>query len=155
MSLSLKASADGLSLDLLLGATLVATFSTSGIEAGTLIASDAEAQGFTNLKKLLTPEKLAKAFQGSNQTIAANGYQKLPGGLILQWGSATGINNSAATNITFPIAFPNACRSVVATHVSPTGPVSRIVEVLIQTPTYFDARSNTTSNAIYWFAIGY
>jgi hypothetical protein len=37
---------------------------------------------------------------------AANGYQKLPNGLIIQWGTV-GTSNGSAT-ITFPIAFPNA-----------------------------------------------
>lgn len=44
--------------------------------------------------------------------LAGGGYQKLPGGLIIQWGSAvssgTGTGNWVAT---LPIAFPNACRS--------------------------------------------
>ncbi|MDB5822154.1 MAG: hypothetical protein JWR21_858 [Herminiimonas sp.] len=40
----------------------------------------------------------------------AAGYQKLPGGLIIQWGSQT-IGN--ATAIGFPIPFPNACLQVV------------------------------------------
>lgn len=46
------------------------------------------------------------------RSYGANGYQKLPGGLIVQWGkippaavaSGTAIDNT----ITFPIAFPNA-----------------------------------------------
>lgn len=38
---------------------------------------------------------------------AASGYQKLPGGLILQWGTFGG-STSGDTAIVFPIAFPNA-----------------------------------------------
>jgi hypothetical protein len=34
----------------------------------------------------------------------ASGYQKLPGGMIIQWGTC-----AAAANITFSIAFPTAC----------------------------------------------
>ena len=44
-------------------------------------------------------------FSGSH---VANGYQKLPGGLILQWGkSAVTVENQ-----NFPIAFPNACLAI-------------------------------------------
>ena len=35
-----------------------------------------------------------------------SGYQKLPGGLIIQWGKYTG-NNTTGVSLTFPIAFPN------------------------------------------------
>lgn len=45
---------------------------------------------------------------------SANGYQKLPGGTIIQWGLASAPDDSSAT-LTFPIAFPNACLSVTAT----------------------------------------
>ncbi len=38
-----------------------------------------------------------------------DGYQKLPSGLIIQWGHTT------AHYVTFPIAFPNAVLSAVAT----------------------------------------
>ena len=45
--------------------------------------------------------------------LSGNGYQKLPSGLIIQWGSQsqTTDSNSNAT-YTFPAAFPNACFSV-------------------------------------------
>lgn len=61
-----------------------------------------------------------KAFGGSAQlgyssaffaTFAANGYQKLPSGLIVQWGSVTS-SASADVTATFPIALPNACRAI-------------------------------------------
>ena len=39
-------------------------------------------------------------------SLAANGWQKLPSGLIIQWGSGSYSGGSSA--ITFPVAFPNA-----------------------------------------------
>lgn len=45
-------------------------------------------------------------------SLAANGYQKLPSGLIIQWGAATPSGGTAT--ITFPIAFPVACTSIVS-----------------------------------------
>lgn len=41
----------------------------------------------------------------------ANGYQKLPGGLILQWGSGT-TPAGGGLAFTLPIVFPNACLAV-------------------------------------------
>lgn len=42
-------------------------------------------------------------FTGSNQSFGVSGYQKLPGGLILQWGYITGFSRYT---ITLPTAFP-------------------------------------------------
>lgn len=42
----------------------------------------------------------------------ANGYQRLPSGLIIQWGIGSVANNGT---INFPIAFPNACLDVKLT----------------------------------------
>ncbi|KVC88167.1 hypothetical protein WI77_23105 [Burkholderia ubonensis] len=46
-------------------------------------------------------------------SIASNGYQKLPSGLIIQWGSVlvsyTVANQFLYTPVAWPIAFPNAC----------------------------------------------
>ena len=39
-------------------------------------------------------------------SMAANGYQKLPSGLIIQWGT-TATNTSGVANVTLPIAFPS------------------------------------------------
>lgn len=54
-------------------------------------------------------------FTGANQSLNANGYQRLPGGLIMQWGRtpSVGIDSSAA--VTFPTAFTSAVYSVVVT----------------------------------------
>lgn len=70
------------------------------------IATAAEAQAFT-ANKAIDGAKLAAALQGANQSLGGTGYQKLPGGLILQWGQYT-FSSSSTANVTFPIAFPNA-----------------------------------------------
>lgn len=43
---------------------------------------------------------------------SANGYQKLPGGIIIQWGENTS-TSTTAVNMSFPISFPTACWQVV------------------------------------------
>ncbi|WP_225402494.1 gp53-like domain-containing protein [Escherichia coli] len=47
-------------------------------------------------------------------SVSGTGYQKLPSGFILQWGSigAPGIAQDVVTH--FPIAFPNRCLRVLA-----------------------------------------
>lgn len=54
----------------------------------------------------------AWATLGAGQSLAENGWQRLPSGLIVQWGAAT----TSAGNLTvaFPTAFPNACYGVFA-----------------------------------------
>ncbi|MBW5804096.1 hypothetical protein FOZ70_04960 [Burkholderia sp. COPS] len=51
-------------------------------------------------------------FTGSfNASLGGNGYQKLPSGLIIQWGNVSVPANSNPM-IAFPVAFPNACLSL-------------------------------------------
>lgn len=79
-------------------------------------ASTSQSQALTSNTSLVTPLRLKEAFQGSNQSITGptNGYQKLPGGLILQWGvQQTPIGGS--TTVTFPITFPSACNQFLVT----------------------------------------
>ncbi|AOJ05143.1 hypothetical protein WS70_25860 [Burkholderia mayonis] len=47
-------------------------------------------------------------------SIALNGYQKLPSGLIIQWGAFTS-SASGDTSVAWPIAFPSTCLSVIST----------------------------------------
>lgn len=49
---------------------------------------------------------------GGIASLSATGYQKLPSGLIEQWGIVT-TSASADTTFTFPVAFPNAVVAIV------------------------------------------
>ena len=44
-----------------------------------------------------------------------NGYQKLPSGLVLQWGVSSSIPDESSIIASFPIVFPNDCLSIQAT----------------------------------------
>ena len=78
-------------------------------QAGLLeIATALEAQTFT-ANKAIDGAKLTDAFKGANSSLSTNGYQKLPSGLIIQWGQITGSYN--ANTFSFPLAFPTACLS--------------------------------------------
>ncbi len=92
-------------------------------------------------------------FTGTNQSLSANGYQRLPNGAILQWGY------NAPSTVTFPIAFPNACRSVVATGDNGAGGSGLTVRCVSLTKTNFVLGSDVCCSNIarnrYWIAVGY
>jgi hypothetical protein len=90
------------------------------------------------------------SFTGSNQSLSANGYQKIPGGLIIQWGS--GIASSSGSTFTFPIAFPTACRSINVTD-GTTSSFSGVSVGSLTTTTFF--ATSTDSQLVYWIAVGY
>lgn len=86
----------------------------------------------------------------------ANGYLKLPSGLIIQWGSAT-TSASADVAVTFPIAFPSAAASVsvIGTQGSPCFAGQNSL-----TATGFNVNAYTPGSArnatgVFWMAIGY
>lgn len=58
----------------------------------------------TRSQALATMQMFANEFVAS---LAGNGYQKLPSGLIVQWGVTGYVGNGAVLAITFPITFPN------------------------------------------------
>ncbi|WP_322066576.1 gp53-like domain-containing protein [Burkholderia ubonensis] len=47
-------------------------------------------------------------------SLAANGYQKLPSGLIIQWGSVPNIPAGGNVTVNYPISFPNGLLSISA-----------------------------------------
>ena len=59
---------------------------------------------------------------GFGASVASTGYQKLPSGLIIQWGNTTTPGGTGATlgpaTSNFPIAFPNGCVFAVGTLVN-------------------------------------
>lgn len=96
-------------------------------------------------------------FAGS---LGFNGYQKLPTGLIIQWGALNVNGTSGAvgtTDISFPIAFPTAFRHLSAL-MSTNDPSMRFTGFDIGNTTTTKVRFTyvtPTSNSIYWMAIGY
>ncbi len=93
----------------------------------------------------------------------ANGYQLQPSGLILQWGTIA-TSSSGPVTVTFPIAFPTACRSIVGTAVLNSAIAVESVEIGSLTATTFSVATvyqTTLSNAglsadssVRWIAIG-
>lgn len=89
-----------------------------------------------------------------------NGYQRLPNGLILQWGITLSIRDEQELVTSFPITFPTACLSVHLTEKQKSSYHSAAghVAVINLTTKNFTAWFNSTqsvSTSCYWFAIGY
>lgn len=70
---------------------------------GPVVATAAQSRAQTDNTVFISPLQLANAFTGSRQQTTQNGYQYLPGGLIIQWGRSTDTLNSAP--VTFPVPF--------------------------------------------------
>src|SRR5690606_26958226 len=94
------------------------TYSKAEIDDKTAIASSGQTQALSDNTVLLTPLGLNTAFKGANQSLTVNGYQKLPGGLIMQWCEGVLIDSSAGNvqqTVNFPITFPNGVLRVFVT----------------------------------------
>lgn len=120
------------------------------------LATASEAQLYADTLKAITPATLNQAFMGSNQLMSNPGYQKLPGGMIWQFGVDT-VNNSKT--ITFPIAFPNnifSISAVVDYYMTPAGDEFAQVGNVTKTSFLANPRSiNHTPNGLFWWmAIG-
>lgn len=88
----------------------------------------------------------------------AAGYQKLPSGLIIQWGSATagvGATGNTGNAINFSVSFPNICHQVVVSYDNGGGKVIAGAAGSF-TKTNFLMRCDATSGVYVfrWFAIG-
>jgi len=87
-------------------------------------------------------------------SLVTNGYQKLPSGLIIQWGQNTS-EPSGSTLYSFPIAFPNA---VFVGFAEVTSSVSADITVrfIPKSKSQFMLDCSYSSNLpAYWMAIGY
>ena len=79
-------------------------FHQIGEELRTVITAAGLTPSNTVLNQLLSA---LNAGWGMAKSLTNPGYVTLPGGLILQFGTANSASSSGA--ITFPVAFPNAC----------------------------------------------
>lgn len=90
-------------------------------------------------------------------SLTASGWQKLPSGLIVQWGSSASGGTSAGATITLPIAFTNAMLQGLAID---TGAVCAAGGIDSMTTTQFklygrDFNGNYAAFTMRWLAIGY
>jgi hypothetical protein len=94
----------------------------------------------------------------ASSSASSSGYQKLPSGLIIQWGAST-TPSGGSQAVTFPLAFPGAVRSVSLTNAG--GAVNNTASVQSPTASGFTANTYTASTGVgitcsyNWIAIGY
>ena len=139
---------------------------TETVQGSAEVATDAEAQGLVLDTRMMTPLKLKNAFKGTNQSLAANGFQKLPGGLIIQCGTATVTSSGTSTTgeaaVTFPVAFPSALVNISLTLNRPSGAATGVTAPYfrLQTVSGFNAGLDQVDSSdlpytVHWQALGY
>jgi len=75
------------------------------------LASQQEAKDGVDEFKAITPLTLKASFTQS-MVIGQSGWQRLPSGLIFQWGKVA-CAERANTNVIFPVSFPTGCVHIV------------------------------------------
>lgn len=93
---------------------------------------------------------IADAFTGTQTT---NGYQKLLGGLTMQWGYVPR-GSSGILSISFPISFQDTCLNI-QTQLKHTSQNYQPAAVDNVTKTGFTAYWGNDAVGVFWFAIGY
>ena len=93
------------------------------------------------------------------QSLATSGYQKLPNGLIMQWGySSIAGGNTGGSTVTFPITFPTAFLGI-NTQISDTITSTITTALLISSVSTSSVQLGTTftggSLPVYWSVLGY
>ena len=136
--------------------TQLATESLAGIIK---ISTTAQVSAGTDNTTAVSPAKLKELYTlGSTKT--QNGYQKLPGGLIIQWGGATFSETTGQPGevITLPIEFPNAFLRITGTD---GGFGANAIGITIISKSQFKCWGRIVSSgafsdtAFHWVAIGY
>lgn len=102
-----------------------------------------------------TPNQAVNLGQFASAKVA-NGYQMLPGGLILQWGSTPSIPYLSETLFIFPIAFPTAAlfATQIPTILNPVPQTSPVISML-SASSCSGTNSTGVNNTFLTFAIGY
>jgi hypothetical protein len=108
---------------------------------------------------LVQPVGVGQAMQNFSNSLTTSGYQKLPSGLIIQWGTGTAVASGTST-VTFPITFPNACLNVVGTPMYATSANNCMCTLNSNTNSQavfymYDYTNGTLLIAPKWFAVGY
>ncbi len=132
------------------------TYTKTEVDGKTTVASTAQAQAWASNTTLMTPLRLTEAFKGGNQSLVSTGFQKLPGGVIIQWGVGTLTSTGVVQTFNYPIAFPN--ESYVTIGSDGVGGIPSIENMAVEkdTLTQFKAyrSTGTGSTGFYYVAIG-
>lgn len=146
----------------LIYATGTDTFATTDLTAfARTLLDDAGADAARATLGAVSSTDVDAKFTGTNVSLAANGYQKLPSGLIIQWGYYNGSLDDRSAPINYPIAFPNSTFSIAATAEGRTAAsgssfIAAHVQKVSLTQFILHGSGTTTVTTGYsWIAIGY
>lgn len=94
------------------------------------------------------------------RSLGANGYQKFPGGLLIQWGSVgTSIAGNSTGSVTFPLGFPVTVCSVITTIRGNNGVSGDqgTIDVYSEGVSGFSYKhtGDNSVSGMFWVAIGY
>ncbi len=92
---------------LILSNVVVVPDATDTVKGKVELATNTEALGGSDTTRAVTSAGLA-----SSKNLSASGYMKLPGGLVLQWGTAGNVPSGGNVAVTLPVA--NSTASYVA-----------------------------------------
>lgn len=134
-------------------ATDVLYVGTDGTQTS-IVMSPGDTAEFTSAGSFWFLSGGSKSLAGSSSVFgaskAATGYQKLPSGLIIQWGTVAA--TIGGTAVSFPIAYPNAVTSLgIATYSG--GTVLTVANTLLSTG--FNAVSASGTPSVSWISLGY
>lgn len=135
------------------------TIYTGAVSASSLVlgaGDNAQFVQFNNSQWLAVGAVSLKTAAIFGASKAANGYQKLPSGLIIQWGAVNDASTAASLALVFPIAFPVNCASLIcmAWQSQGTGPIYTHIGRAAAGATV--TRGGTAGGYQYdWLAIGY
>jgi hypothetical protein len=89
--------------------TPIGATTASTVRGTTITATTGFVGNLTGNASTVTNGVYTTNFTGSNQSLGTNGYQKLPGGLIMQWGSVYigNLSDNASATFSYPITFPS------------------------------------------------
>ena len=137
--------------------TVLSTESLAGIIK---ISTTAQVGAGTDNTTAVSPYKLKELYtKGSAK--AQNGYQKLPSGVILQWGTVADGSNpgDAPVDVVFPLVFPTTCLNVTATRKTLANSFGDGVVCIVSYSSGSARFQLTTWSGVVtgftWFAIGY
>lgn len=109
------------------------------------IATDAEALAGSATDKAIVPSNFLQ------RLFSTTGYQKFPGGLIIQWGRKNTTTNGITT-FSYPTSFPNGVRFIIPHEIGG----NRLFNLFNPTQSNFQIEPiGTASNSLWWIAIGY
>jgi hypothetical protein len=125
-------------------------FIDGGSSIGPVVATAAQSRAQTDNTVFISPLQLLNAFTGAKQSLSQNGFQVLPGGLIINWGQGDAASGTTAT-VNYGQAFAN--NTFIAMAID-AGVSNRTISNTSRTKTSATFQFSGSANSFYWIALG-